>query len=92
MAMTKKTKVITLSTIVSIFLIGFIVFLCFIPTIQRNTEIKNYYKRKVAVFQMENFELDRDVSVVFFGDEITENYDLSVHFKTIYSFHFSCII
>lgn len=82
MAMNKKAKIITLSSIISVFLIGVIVFLCFVPTIQRNTEIKKYYKQKVAVFEMENLELG-SISTVFLGDEIIENYNLSVHFKQI---------
>lgn len=82
MAMSKKTKVITLSSVLSVLWAGVIVFLCCIPKIQRNTEIKKYYNARVSVFQMENLELGT-VDVVFLGDEITENYDLTKHYNTI---------
>ena len=75
MAKWKKSKIITVSSIIAVLMIGIIVFLCFVPTIQKNTELKKYYNKKVADFEIDNKEFG-SVDIVFAGDELTEEYDL----------------
>ena len=86
MAKWKKSKIITLSSILAVLLVGIIVFLCFVPTIHARTEQKKYYNSRISVFELENKELKaagRKVDVVFVGDQITENYKLEYYFENL---------
>lgn len=86
MAKWKKSKIITLSSILAVLLVGIIVFLCFVPTIQARTEQKKYYNSRVAVFELENKEIRtglQKIDVVFMGDQITESYKLAYHFENV---------
>lgn len=80
MAKWKKSKIITVSSLLSVLLIGIIVFLCFVPTIQAKTEQKKYYTNRLEVFRIENLELGK-IDIVFLGDEHTENYKGYKSFK-----------
>ena len=86
MAKWKKSKIITLTSILAVLMIGIIVFLCFVPTIQARTEQNKYYNKRVEVFKLENKELSAvstKADVVFVGDQITENYKLAYYLENV---------
>ena len=82
MAKWKKSKIITVSVIMSIFLSAIIVFLCFVPTIEAEVARRKYYNERVAYFEQENAKAANS-KLVFLGDELTEEYDLSKHYTLV---------
>ncbi len=82
MAKWKKSKIITVSAISAIFLAAIIVFLCFVPTIEAEVARRKYYNERVAYFEIENKQAANS-KLVFLGDELTENYDLSKHYSLV---------
>lgn len=87
MAKWKKSKIITVSTILAIFLVAIVVFLCFVPTIEAEVARKKYYNERVAYFEIENSKAANS-KLVFLGDGITEQYDLKKYYS-LYSNKFN---
>ena len=84
MAKWKKSKIITFSTILAIFLTAIFVFLCFVPTIEAEVARRKYYDEKVAYFETENAQA-ANAKLVFLGDELTEEYDLTKYYTLVKS-------
>ena len=84
MAKWKKSKIITVSTILAIFLTAIVVFLCFVPTIEAEVARRKYYDEKVAYFETENAQA-ANAKLVFLGDELTEEYDLTKYYTLVKS-------
>ena len=82
MAKWKKSKIITVSVISAIFLTAIIVFLCFVPAIEAEVARRKHYDERVAYFEIENTQAANS-KLVFLGDELTENYDLSKHYSLV---------
>ncbi len=78
----KKSKVITVSTILAVLLSAIVVFLCFVPTIEANVAKKKHFEERVAYFKQEN-TVAANSKLVFLGDGLVENYDLEKHYSLI---------
>lgn len=81
MAKWSKAKIVGFS-ILAVLMTVVVVFLCFVPTIQKKVKIDKYYNEKLAQFDAErNKNYNQDV--LFVGDELVENFDLSVNFPLL---------
>lgn len=84
MAKWKKSKIITVSTILAIFLTAIVVFLCFVPTIEAEVARRKHYDERVAYFELENSKA-ANAKLVFLGDGITEQYNLTKYYSLVKS-------
>lgn len=81
MAKWSKAKIVGFS-ILAVLMTAVVVFLCFVPTIQKKVKIDKYYNEKLAQFDAErNKNYNQDV--LFVGDELVENFDISVNFPLL---------
>lgn len=78
----KKSKVITVSTILAVLLSAIVVFLCFVPAIEAEVSRRKYYEARIAYFKEEN-TLAANSKLVFLGDGLIENYDLDKYYTLV---------
>lgn len=81
MAKWSKAKIVGFS-ILAVLMIAVVVFLCFVPTFQREMEITKHYNARLSQFETERSSAINK-KVLFVGDELVENFDLSTYYPLL---------
>lgn len=85
MAKWSKAKIVGFS-ILAVLMTAVVVFLCFVPTIQKNTKIDKHYSERLALFDAER-EKNYNQNVLFVGDELVENFNIATNFPLVKNYY-----